>query len=75
MTSKGCVAIVAIAPADAADKLCIPVEYEFEVGGSSWARMRVSVKTVTKLECNLHTCLCFDSLIENYEEACIRCIS
>jgi hypothetical protein len=33
MTSKGCVAIVAIAPADAAEILCIIVEWPFDVGG------------------------------------------
>jgi len=29
ITSKGCVAIVAMAPAEAAEKLCMPAEYAF----------------------------------------------
>jgi hypothetical protein len=33
MTSKGCVAIVAIAPADAADTICIRVDCASDVGG------------------------------------------
>lgn len=37
ITSKGCVIMVAIAPDDAADKLWIPVEQAFEVGGSNCA--------------------------------------
>lgn len=32
MTSKGCVAIVAIAPADAADAVCIRVDCASDVG-------------------------------------------
>jgi len=33
ITSKGCVASVAIAPADAADKPCITVASLFDLGG------------------------------------------
>ena len=67
--------MVAIAPADAAEKLFIPVEYEFDVGGSSWASILASAKTWMQLNGSPHTCLRFNSLVENYEKTCIGCIS
>lgn len=41
MTSKGCVASVAIAPADAAETLCIRAAWPFEAAGTIDAKKGV----------------------------------
>lgn len=57
ITSNGCVAIVATAPADAAEKLCMPTAYAV---GMKYARTHELDSCITR---NDLTCLAFNTLI------------
>lgn len=67
-TSNGCVAIVAMAPAEAAEKLCMPAEYAF---GRKYAVKHEPDSCITD---NEPTCLAFNTLVHDDEQAGIRCI-
>jgi hypothetical protein len=60
-TSNGCVAIVAMAPADAAEKLCMPAAYAV---GMKYAGIHELHSCITRNEL---TCLAFNTLVYDDE--------
>jgi hypothetical protein len=66
--------MVAMAPADAAEKLWIPVEWVFDVGGINCAAITLQSQR-RRIQEKYLTCFAFNSLVKDDKEPCIGRIS